>query len=80
LRFALGAQGRQNGNIGMQMQMTHIKQKLGESTFYFSSFNPTGKYKLKLDDPIQRQVAKNIIFLNKNANKRIAAKEMADRS
>jgi hypothetical protein len=53
---------------------------MGASAFYFSNLNPTGRYKLKLDDPVQRQVAKSLVFINRRVNKKIAAKEMFDRS
>jgi len=40
------------GEVGMLSQMTKLKEDLGESTFFFSPFNPTGSYRLKLDHPI----------------------------
>jgi hypothetical protein len=50
------------------------------NAFNFSFWNPTGHYKLNLQHPIEREVAMMIIVINKEANRRILAGEMSDKS
>jgi hypothetical protein len=42
--------------------------------------NPTGRYFLKLDNPIQREVAKILLFINKSNYDKIVKGEAFDRS
>jgi hypothetical protein len=48
--------------------------------FAFSSLNPTGSYNLNLSVPIQRDVAKSLLLLNKLNFERIAKAESVDKS
>jgi len=54
--------------------MSEIKKKMGTHAYYFSCFNPSGHYKLNLNKAIEREVAKNIIVLNKRVQTLIAGK------
>lgn len=42
--------------------------------------NPTGQYFLKLDNPIQREVAKILLYINKANYDKIVKGEAYDRS
>jgi hypothetical protein len=53
---------------------------MGACTFYFSCFNPTGRYRLNLGVPYQREVAKVLLVMNKKVYAMIKAKEITDRS
>lgn len=48
--------------------------------YYFSFWNPNGHYELNLGNPLEREIAMSLIVINKEAFKRIAAGEKADRS
>ena len=52
----------------------------GSCNFFFSQFNPNGRYKIDLKVDKQREIAKNLILLNKDITARITAKELCDRS
>lgn len=80
LRFALCAQASQHGEDVMNLLLTSIKAKMGASAMYWSCFNPNGRYRLDLSDPVQRDVAKNLVAINKRYNAKIVAKERFDRS
>lgn len=80
LRFAIIAQSSQHGDELMNTLLSSIKTRMGVSTMYWSSFNPNGRYRLDLGDPVQRAVAKNLIVINKRNNAAIVAKERFDRS
>lgn len=64
----------------MYRYLSTLKSEMGKDTFYFSCFNPNGRYKLNLAVPVQRQVAKNLMALNKLVQQRIVAKEIVDQS
>ena len=53
---------------------------MGATTFYFSCFNPTGRYKLNLGVSYQRDIAKVLMVMNKKVTAMIKAKEIVDRS
>jgi len=53
---------------------------MGKEALYFSNFNPNGKYKLDLENPVQRDILKSMILINRKVNAKIVAKECADRS
>lgn len=53
---------------------------MGVSTFYFSVFNPTGRYNLNLNVPYQRDIAKVLMVMNKKVFAMIKGKEIVDRS
>ena len=55
-------------------------QKISGDSFAFSSLNPTGHYFLKLDNPNHREVAKILLFINKQNYDRIVKGEAFDRS
>jgi Ran GTPase-activating protein (RanGAP) involved in mRNA processing and transport len=80
LRFAIANHANYKGGAWMQQLQSQVKQSMGTSSFLFSAANPTGHYCLKLDDPVQRQVAKHLLFINQRVNQKIAAKEWTDRS
>lgn len=80
LRFALCAQACQHGEDMMNQLLTSIKSKMGPNAMYWSCFNPNGRYRLDLGNPAQRDVAKNLIAINKRNNAKIVAKEQFDRS
>jgi hypothetical protein len=48
--------------------------------FAFSCLNPTGSYNLNLSVPVQRDVAKSLLLLNKLNYERIAKGESIDKS
>jgi hypothetical protein len=49
----------------MNMLLTDIRKTMGSNSMYFSCFNPNGRYSLDLSNPIQRNVAKNLVAINK---------------
>lgn len=53
---------------------------MGASAFYFSVFNPNGRYKLNLNISYQRDIAKVLMVMNKKVFAAIKAKETVDRS
>jgi len=53
---------------------------MGVSAFYFSVFNPNGRYKLNLNISYQRDIAKVLMVMNKKVFAAIKAKETVDRS
>ena len=53
---------------------------MGTSALYFSCFNPNGRYRLNLDHSIERDIAKQLIVINKRVYTKIVAKERCDRS
>jgi hypothetical protein len=55
-------------------------QKVAGDAFAFSSLNPTGHYLLKLDNPVHRDVAKVLLFINKYNYDKIVKNEAFDRS
>ena len=55
-------------------------QKVAGDAFTFSSYNPTGHYFLKLDNPVHRDVAKVLLYINKQNFDRIVKGEAFDRS
>lgn len=59
--------------------MSKVAQKMG-SAFMFNYWNANGHYELNLANPVEREVAVTLIVVNKEAGKRIAAGESADRS
>lgn len=50
------------------------------NAFYFPYWNPNGHYELNLANQVERDIAVTLIVLNKEAMKRVAAGEKADRS
>ena len=60
--------------------MTQLKQKIGTNAYYFSCFNPTGHYRLDLNVEVQRNIAKNLLVVNKKMYAAVKAKESVDRS
>jgi hypothetical protein len=48
--------------------------------YSYCYWNPNGHYELNVANPVERDVAISLILLNKEACKRIAAGEKADRS
>lgn len=48
--------------------------------YLFNYWNPNGHYELNLANPVERDVAITLIVMNKEAMKRVAAGERADRS
>jgi hypothetical protein len=59
--------------------LTKISQRMGGS-YFFNYWNPNGHYELNLANQVERDIAISLIILNKEASKRIAAGEKADRS
>jgi hypothetical protein len=57
-----------------------LKQQIGTNAYFFSSFNPTGHYRLDLNIEVQRNVAKNLLVTNKKMSAAVKAKECVDRS
>jgi hypothetical protein len=57
-----------------------MRNEMGKEALYFSNFNPNGKYKLDLENPVQRDILKSMILINRKVNAKIVAKECADRS
>ena len=64
----------------MNMYLSSLKDEMGMSSMYFSSFNPNGRYKLDLSKKVERDTAKNLIAINKRVYTKIVAKERIDRS
>jgi len=52
-----------------------MKDKLGADTLYFSCFNPNGRYRLNLSNPAEREIAKDLIVINRRVEAKIKAKE-----
>ena len=48
--------------------------------FYFSFWNPNGHFEINLANHIEREIAISLIVINKEAYKKVAAGERADRS
>ena len=48
--------------------------------YYFSFWNPNGHYELNLANSIEREIGISLLVINREAYKRIAAGERADRS
>ena len=80
VRFAIAAQASHDGDYSMNCQMTKVKQVMGTNAYYFSPHNPTGRYRLNLNKPIERNIAKNLIVINKRLNGLITSKVMTDKS
>ena len=80
IRFAIAAQAYMDSEQLMMMLMSQVKKDMGTSQFYFSVFNPTGRYKLNLNVGYQRDVAKVLMVMNKKVQPMIKAKEITDRS
>jgi hypothetical protein len=53
---------------------------MGRPSFNFNYWNPNGHYELNLANPVEREIAVTLIVMNKEASKRVAAGERADRS
>jgi hypothetical protein len=53
---------------------------MGTHSYYFSCFNPTGRYRLNLNKYIERELAKIFLLLNKKVNNLIISKKIFDRS
>jgi hypothetical protein len=52
--------------------MSALTTKMGGApVFYFSPFNPNGRYRLDLSNEIERRVAKNLVVINKGISARI---------
>jgi hypothetical protein len=64
----------------MLQLVSQLKREMGACTFFFSCFNPTGRYRLNLGVPYQRDVAKLLMVMNKKVYAAIKAKEITDRS
>ena len=60
--------------------LSKLSNKMSRQAFSFCYFNPNGHYELNLANQAERDVAVSLIVLNKEASKRIAAGEKADRS
>lgn len=80
LKWAIAAQASQNGDDMQNMLLSDIRNKMGQNAMFFSCFNPNGRYRLDLSIPVQRDVAKYLVAINKKVNAKIVAKECADRS
>eukprot|EP00347_Sterkiella_histriomuscorum_P017989 403347211 len=64
----------------MQKQIfSQLYNKMGHA-FYFSFWNPNGHYEINLANHIEREIAVSLIVINKEAYKKVAAGERADRS
>lgn len=48
--------------------------------YSFNYWNPNGHYELNLANPVERDIAVTLFIINKEASKKIAAGERADRS
>lgn len=68
------------GEEEMYTFLTTIKNRLGFNGMYWSSFNPNGRYVLDLSHPVQRDIARSLIAINKRVNAKIVGKERFDRS
>lgn len=80
LRFAIAAQASSQGDEAILQYLTSMRDKMGGNSMYFSCFNPNGRYKLDLGNPVQRDIAKQLMVINKRVNEKIVAKECCDRS
>jgi hypothetical protein len=81
LRFAIAAQAIDEGEGKMKRYLSLVKEEMGgASSFYFSQFNPNGRYMLNLKNPHERDIVKNLVLRNKEVHAKIMAKELCDRS
>ena len=80
IRFAIAAQASYDNEQGMLTLMTQLKNNIGTNAYYFSSFNPTGRYRLDLNIEVQRNIAKNLLVMNKTVFAMVKAKERTDQS
>jgi len=53
---------------------------MGVNAYYFSCFNPNGRYKLNLNKTIDREIAKTLFLIYKKNYQLIKDKTIADRS
>lgn len=51
-----------------------------KQAYYFSFWNPSGRYELNLSNAIERDIAVTMIVINKQVIKRVTLGELADRS
>lgn len=65
IRYALAAQAQHEGDNAMNSQLTTLKQNMGANAYYFSCFNPNGRYRLNLNKPMDREIAKTLFLIYK---------------
>ena len=80
IRFAIAAQASYDNEQGMLTLMSQLKNNIGTNAYYFSSFNPTGRYRLDLNIEVRRNIAKNLLVMNKTIFAMVKAKERTDQS
>jgi hypothetical protein len=79
-RYAIAAQANYEDEQGTMLLLSQLKQEIGTNAYYFSSFNPTGRYRLNLNIEVQRNIAKNLLVMNKKMYAMVKAKEIVDKS
>ena len=80
IRYALAAQAQHEGDGAMNAQLSTLKEAMGVNAYYFSCFNPNGRYKLNLNKTIDREIAKTLFLIYKKNYQLIKDKTIADRS
>ena len=48
-RYAIASQANYDDEQGTMLLLSQLKQDIGTNAYYFSSFNPTGRYRLNLN-------------------------------
>lgn len=65
LKFAIINQTYRADKDLSNLLLTDIRKYMGIEVMYFSCFNPNGSYVLDLAKPVQRDVAKSLVAINK---------------
>lgn len=80
LRFAMINQAFRADKDLSNLLLSDIRKAMGVEALYFSCFNPNGSYVLDLAKPVQREVAKSLVAINKRVCEKIVAKQIVDTS
>jgi len=49
----------------MNAHLSSLKKSMGTDAYYFSCFNPNGRYKLNMNKAVERNIVKNLFVIFK---------------